>query len=352
MRRLIIDNNIQQLAEKYRDQMCYKKKRHIISQSCRLLNDLINSLDRKRVVNLGSRITRSRIKKYLEKIIEKYENCLIDHPPFDSLIHEMSQIISTEDIETVKLVDKSSKNEIFLHEEIVRCMRYTYVQRKVFPEYTRTMNIKTCVYCNAQYTITTRNNNTFYQLDHCYPKSKYPYLSANFFNLQPCCGPCNLHKSNKDFVHGNYSPSMWKEQCAKNEDDYFRFCLSDVSIVNYLSSFDKDLLKIYLTCQSSSDLNLRKLLKDYKEELHIDQLYAEHKDVAEEVIWKKQIYSTAYMESLQKAFKSELPKLSASFSRLFMGTYMNPEDILKRPLSKMIQDIAKQLHIEIDDQTQ
>ena len=33
--------------------------------------------------------------------------------------------------------------------------------------------------------------------------------------------------------------------------------------------------------------------------------------------------------------------------RLVMGYYMDENDVYKRPLSKMVQDVARQLHIDI-----
>jgi 5-methylcytosine-specific restriction endonuclease McrA len=76
-------------------------------------------------------------------------------------------------------------------------MRYDAARFEYYP-FALEMDIKSCVYCNAHLAATTKNNNgTYkgtYELDHFYPKSKYPYLCTSFFNLQPCCAHCNESK--------------------------------------------------------------------------------------------------------------------------------------------------------------
>lgn len=42
------------------------------------------------------------------------------------------------------------------------------------------LGIKTCVYCNASYAIATDDNKATYQVDHCFPKSKYPFYVLHF----------------------------------------------------------------------------------------------------------------------------------------------------------------------------
>ena len=68
------------------------------------------------------------------------------------------------------------------------------------------LEISICPYCNRQY-ITTASKVlddgsekwvARPQLDHFYPKSKYPFLSCSFFNLIPSCPACNMGKNDKD----------------------------------------------------------------------------------------------------------------------------------------------------------
>lgn len=77
-------------------------------------------------------------------------------------------------------------------------MQYDDIRHLIMPAYIRLMGLKSCCYCNANYTITNKKGTGHYQLDHWKPKSLYSYLCISYFNLQPCCTSCNLHKSNDD----------------------------------------------------------------------------------------------------------------------------------------------------------
>ena len=52
------------------------------------------------------------------------------------------------------------------------------------------------------------------------------------------------------------------------------------------------------------------------------------------------------MDSLHVAFKDTFIDKSGELKRLLLGTYPNPKDVYKRPLTKMVQDVAKQLKID------
>lgn len=350
MKRIVIDRNIQSLSANYINEMCYKhpSSNGSISLSCKMLNELEGKISAKDCKVIPNTIKKEQVKKLIKYIIDNYQFLLSCHPQqYQNTINHVKRIINT-DLSKIKLYFGKNQKVLLLHEEIVRCMRYGYVQRIIFPKYVRQIGIKTCVYCNAQYAITTKKHDSLYQLDHCFPKSKYPYFSANFFNLQPCCASCNIHKSDIEFIYGGFNLSVWVEEGENNHDNLYDFKLSDVSIVKYLCSLNSEELRILITNKPDAPPSLKSLVSDIKKNLLLDSQYQEHKDVAEEILWKYKIYSKGYIESLCSAFSSIFPTLRTEFFRLFMGTYMDPDDVYKRPLAKMIQDISKQLHIDID----
>ena len=77
---------------------------------------------------------------------------------------------------------------------------------------------------------------------------------------------------------------------------------------------------------------------------HISTQYQAHKDVVEELIWKKQIYNSTILGIYKDNFK-QLGFKQTDFNRFILSNYDKDEDILKRPFAKMVQDIAKQLGI-------
>jgi hypothetical protein len=89
------------------------------------------------------------------------------------------------------------------------------------------------------------------------------------------------------------------------------------------------------------DLNLK---TDHENLFHISELYNQHKDIVEEIIWKSRIYNKSYKDSLSDSFSKLFPHTS-NFNRFILGNYDNPGEIHKRPMSKLIQDIARQLGV-------
>ena len=64
-----------------------------------------------------------------------------------------------------------------------KVFRYdTYSKRKTVVEILRKMNVTVCPYCNRQYIFTLKSGNARPQLDHYYPKNKYPYLALSLYN--------------------------------------------------------------------------------------------------------------------------------------------------------------------------
>ncbi len=61
----------------------------------------------------------------------------------------------------------------------------------------RQLGVKVCPYCNRMYTTTLFGEYRIRpDFDHFYPKSIYPYLAVNLFNLIPSCSMCNKKKRN------------------------------------------------------------------------------------------------------------------------------------------------------------
>jgi hypothetical protein len=362
MKRIVISDTHERWASEYLVKMLYKKfnvdKK---SAACRMLNELSNAVSQGWYVPIESKDGTysarqfADITEYIEMIVDRYEALLTFHPKdFVTFMMDFNDKIPTDEVAVLCLEIRNNLKGVpnnlpykktLLHEEIVRCMRYNYVQREVFPYFIRMMGIKTCVYCNAQYAVTTTKKNTSYQLDHCLPKSLYPYLCTNFFNLQPCCGSCNQGKSANDMIHGKYTATIWKEKDDKSAD-YFNFSIGDSDMARYQIYRDSNKLSLKFNVREGAHRDLRLLYNDFNNFFHIQGIYNEHRDVAEEIIWKKYAYSPGYMSNLESAFEPIAKKMNSDFPRFIMGNYMEENQIYKRPLAKMVQDIAKQLHID------
>lgn len=229
-----------------------------------------------------------------------------------------------------------------LYKHIVDALGYDDIQEKVFPKYARQLGIRTCVYCHAQYAVSSKKGKTnrggryrpTFNLDHNQPKSDFPFLAASFFNLYPCCPTCNQAKSYKASIF-----DLYEEDESKLIP--FKFVLDKKSFLDYSMTGDSNSLKIALAPNAGfGDDDVKK----YDQYFHINKLYANFNDTVEEVIWKYRAYNTSYYKALVQSGIKSIPNQSC-LNRFVFGNYDEPKDMLKRPLAKLVQDIAKQLGI-------
>ncbi len=273
---------------------------------------------------------------YVKNIIDHYDEIILLKPSeFEVYYNQYFNGLSEKELE--KSVFYKDKCRPF-YEWLVYCMRYDEARSKKLIQYIRLMGIKTCVYCNAQYATTfVSDDETFaiYDLDHVWPKSKYPFLCTSFFNLVPSCPYCNKLKSDNGTVFNLYTED-W------HAIEPFRFVLDKESIIRYFLSNHSEDLVVKMT---ASDAGNTIVAAKYNEQLHIDQRYSTHTDVVEELIWKSRIYNESYRQQLQEAFDKLFPdaNVTLDFERLYKGYYTAPSDVHKRPLTKMLQDIGSGL---------
>ncbi|MDU2991360.1 MAG: hypothetical protein E7B64_02525 [Streptococcus mitis] len=178
---------------------------------------------------------------------------------------------------------------------------------------------KECPGCNQEINGQTKVVNTA-QLDHFFPKDSYPLFAVSFYNLIPSCYSCNHVKSNKDLEYSPYDTS---------------FSFDDVKFTYIPKSADEIEIKII-----SYDSDFKIGIGD----LGIEELYQSHIDVVNELIWKKEVYTDSYREGLSKILnQTDLELSAAELNRFITGYYTDKENYGKRPLSKMVTDISKEI---------
>lgn len=332
MKRIIITQQIKDYAEEYAKSLFVNRRSNFAKPK-----DNLEALKTK----LKSSPTGTPYADYVQCIINKYDDILkLEPKQFETYREEHLDMITVDHCQNAipgfEEVEGIKKTEFY--KLIVDAMRYDAVRKREFLPYVKNLGIKTCVYCNAQYAVTTTPGNggfATYELDHYYPKSKYPFLCTSFFNLQPSCARCNGAKSKNDALFSIYT--------YDKDDLYpFVFCLDRKSIARYMMSHDSDKLDIKLNTTNQNTKNLD-LLKNHNKLFQIDNLYTEYRDVAEEVVWKAKIYNSAYRNQLSNSFTQLFPYDLKDFPRLLLGSYTRVEDIHKRPLTKLMQDIAREI---------
>ena len=320
MKRILITPEIENMANDFSSKLFTKRKANfdMPQKNLQLLETILRTKQK-----------GHKYADYVHEIHENYSNILKLKPnEFDS--YKRNHFSTLTDAELKSPVPGFSKVDGIkgtkFYQLIVDAMRYDELQKKDIRDYIRKLGIKTCVYCNAQYTVTTSKNNgqrVTYQLDHFKPQSEYPFLCTSFFNLQPSCGHCNQSKSNNPALFGLYTENT-------NELYPFLFHVERKSIIKYLLSHDCNCLNITLDVHPKNHQNL-KLLQNHQDRFHIDQIYSEFTDFAEEIIWKAKIYNKTYREQLMNEFKKLFPNGIIDFPRFFYGFHIREEEVLKRP---------------------
>lgn len=301
-------------------------------------NEIIMKLEAFSKDSKHSSLTRSFIKKIISWIKRKRKNFFtLTQDDIINIVEHLGEV------PVMKAKFHGSKTDIFFKNCLLDKFNYKDRRSSFYPKVFNNVGIKSCVYCNSQLTVTISkvvenkqvDYSARYQLDHYYPKDKYPYLSVALFNLYPVCASCNLRKSNKDYNDFE----LYTNELSKSK---FRFNISNFSIAEYLRTDDIEKLEISLESDSS--------VKRHDEFFRIKDIYDTQKDVAAEIIDKSLKYNSSYKKALNSAFGA-LNISNELVNSYILGNYTEPHDIHKRPMSKFMQDVGRQVGLiaEIDD---
>lgn len=336
MRRILIDKSFENIASNYGNNPFNRRTRGFETP--------LQRLEKLRTIILNGHLN---FQAYVKKIEDEFStiNCLKPSNVY-SVKNAFNQIVQEEDLNTKFIVQKQKNDgsvvdvEIEFYKLVVEAMRYDELRSFDFIFILKNIGIKSCVYCNAQLTIITEKNsqnNKSYarlELDHFYPKSKYPFLCLNIYNLYPTCGSCNRIKSKNDAKFILYTEDS-------NDIELLKFKLSKSSVVKYLTNRNIEDISFKLITHPNA---INDIVADHDEMFCIQGIYDTQKDIIEELIHKKEAYTEAYKKHLVDDFKGLFPD-QAIINRLLVGNYDKPEDIHKRPMSKFMQDIARDLHL-------
>ncbi len=273
---------------------------------------------------------------YLNEIISLFKNNT------DIIIWEPERLVTEISlVPTVPLIQKNYKKgpkmvKSVIKEDILKALNYKNLRSSFYPKYFKEIGIKACVYCNSQLTVIAKKPKNGYSakfdVDHYHSKDDYPFLSICLFNLYPACSSCNRAKSKNKIEFGLYT-----NDTSKTKKSEYSFKLDSNTTAKYLTTKDSTEINF-----SFDEPTYPIGIKSFNESFHIEGIYQTQDDLIEELIIKSQMYNNSYV----KILKSNFNKLSINpelFKRTLVGNYTNEKDIHKRPMSKFVMDIAKQL---------
>ncbi|WP_179350046.1 HNH endonuclease [Winogradskyella pacifica] len=200
-------------------------------------------------------------------------------------------------------------------------------------KFLKRLEIDTCPYCNRNYIYSlSKSSKIKPELDHFYPKSKYPFLGLSFYNLIPSCQTCNGYGAKHEFdpfIEGLKSPYL-----INDNDFLFTYLLKRL---DYLSPLEGN---------SSVSIRFKKKVAGNNKILKLTKLYNKHGDHILELIVKAKLnYSDDYREYLSSY--NGLTFTDTEIDRLLIGNYTSLSELHKRPFSKLYRDIALELGLII-----
>jgi hypothetical protein len=141
-----------------------------------------------------------------------------------------------------------------------------------------------CPYCHRSYigVIEEENGTRAIQpdLDHFYPKSKYPFLAVTLSNLIPSCLFCN--------------------QRAKNDIDFYKTSIYPPNKIFDDIEFDFDPYSGKIYIENYYDLISRKEYKTHLDTFLIQEIYASHTEILTNIMSKVKKYRQSKIEDIAR----------------------------------------------------
>ena len=177
------------------------------------------------------------------------------------------------------------------------------------------------------------------QIDHFLPKSDYPYLALNYYNLIPSCIPCNMSpcKWTNDPIGIDHSHEYLMQPYEfRKEDVVFRY----VPTTSIYKDFS---VSVFMDCKKPE------LEVGYKGWLVLDKLYGKHNGVVTRMfVQLNSIVAREYNKYLKEKFKVPLSFLEKIPTMMF-GYDLDDSQAPFIALHKFKKDIFNQIKKDVGD---
>lgn len=220
--------------------------------------------------------------------------------------------------------------------------------------------LRVCPYCNAEtvyaYEIENYRNRKKPKIlksafDHFFPEARYPFLALSLYNLIPSCTRCNSgYKGDEweglvDTAHP-YA-DVRKQEVEEYDEDMHKEMKFRV-LPNRMAAF---------SCCSADDIGGIAFSERSKGTFHkgrkwenlfcISETYSElYKSDAAEAMARAICYPESYVKELRSRLDSVgLP--TGKLNKVIYGSSMNPDDINKTRMGKLIQDVVETYRPEL-----
>jgi len=230
----------------------------------------------------------------------------------------------------------ASKKHGSFNKRVLDAFNYVHYRKNTLITLSKYLGIKTCPYCNAQYTLylDVRQNASYpkgiarFQYDHFFNKSDAPYLSMSLYNLIPSCASCNLAKHQGDLP-------VELNPYASDVQSMFKFRLKEPYRMWTGAKVANAAVRLAPTSIANASL-----VTELDKGVYLHSQYSRHGDVAQDVF--DRAYTFPYYANIDNYSNMLTPMDATRFRQIWLGTYTEKKDIDKRPLTKFAQDLWEQ----------
>ncbi|MDQ7961261.1 hypothetical protein [Flavobacterium lindanitolerans] len=271
-------------------------------------------------------VCRSKEQKE-QNIPAKLKVFLLKNNNIDRLVFGFpGELISlAKEFEKIKFSKKDKKKVSFF---FIKTGYENWFQKKYSKIFLDKLNRDTCTYCNRNYTLNLVDSRTRAELDHWFPKEKYPLFALSFFNLIPSCHSCNHIKGSPN-INWEEALNDYVHPYLIEKDQNFKFGF------NYGASLNDYKVEISVVKNSKMEKTLK---ANNLKEIYSSSSNKELKDLIE----LKYKYSDNYIDILiNKTFNGLLTE--EEIYRMVFGIEITEENYHKRPFSKFKHDIIEEL---------
>jgi len=282
--------------------------------------------------------------KSLEEIFTKFKEKKIDEFNIIFQDKDLQDILILSQDEIIKILEKN-KNKSSLS-KLKYIFNYEKFQSEITKFFTENFTFRTCFYCNKDFInnfeVDTNKLVSTFQLDHFYDKGTYPYLALSFYNLIPSCPTCNSSKvkgAKKTFEHDSKVGTFKNETCIAPNDKKFDFHKK----VKFKLLLDKNCKNLHVKDKEDIDIPLKEQFTEqydkYLEIFKLNERYKAHKDIVFEMLQKAELYPESRLKELHDLTGIPFQQIKKDIFNLIDEN----EDLSKKPFSKLIADISKEL---------
>lgn len=203
--------------------------------------------------------------------------------------------------------------------------------------YQSEFDMRSCPYCNRNFmtSVIKRNNELYltFELDHFHSKSENPFLAIVLYNLIPCCHTCNHVK--RDSVANLIYPYL------ESYENRGKFEYSDKKALDLLLECTKNKKEPLVQLITSEDR-----ISDSINQFYLRELYESHENEAEELLYKKCIFSNSLVKELIDDYFKKLGFDQEKINSIMYSSYLSEENHHNKLLSKYLCDLYKDLELK------